>query len=396
MERLSKKLFKGTSVFIVVAMLAAFCGCFDDKTNGFKSDALDTLPFAVETSDTPDTPDTIETNETAASDTTRTDEIRTKKKVNTASTAKMYGVSPTVETTSRVELIEDEIKVVAERRNSSKSTSSDAKSDTSSVIPKKEIPKVEKITVNNVKVEAVSVSCLKISWTAETNRDYELSVDTEAPYQENIHFIPKEKGLYYITGLRENSEYEVTVTPILTESEKNKNIEAVEVTEVGTTFSVEVIEEFEHEDGWTSCFAGERASGLTGMPSSGAIYGSSVDTITDTGIRRFPNGDYCCAMGEWYGECNDRFLIELDNGIQFTVRICDSKGWADDADGDGIPDGRFHWFGGTGNGKCVIEFVYDDANLPSCVAFSGSWGYYNWNGLNLGSNIKSVKKLASW
>ena len=37
--------------------------------------------------------------------------------------------------------------------------------------------------------------------------------------------------------------------------------------------------------------------------------------------------------------------------------------------------------------------IYDDGNLPSCVAFSGSWGYYNWNGLDLSSNITSIKKI---
>ena len=67
-------------------------------------------------------------------------------------------------------------------------------------------------------------------------------------------------------------------------------------------------------------------------------------------------------MGVWYGYCGDRFLIELENGTQFTTKICDSKG-------------------------------YDDHHLPSCVAFSGSWGYYNWNGLDLSSNIKSIKKI---
>ena len=50
-----------------------------------------------------------------------------------------------------------------------------------------------------------------------------------------------------------------------------------------------------------------------------------------------------------------------------------------------------HNFGGSG--KCIVEFIYDDGNLPSCVAFSGSWGYYNWNGLDLGANIKSIKKI---
>ena len=61
--------------------------------------------------------------------------------------------------------------------------------------------------------------------------------------------------------------------------------------------------------------------------------------------------------------------MELENGTQFTVKQCDSKGWADDG------EGKYHWFGGEGNGKCIIEFIYDDYNLPSCVAFSGSWGY---------------------
>ena len=90
-------------------------------------------------------------------------------------------------------------------------------------------------------------------------------------------------------------------------------------------------------------------------------------------------------MGVWYGYCHDRFLIELENGTQFTTKICDSKGFADDG------EGKYHNFGGSG--KCIVEFIYDDYNLPSCVVFSGSWGYYNWNGLDLGANIKSIKKI---
>ncbi len=78
-------------------------------------------------------------------------------------------------------------------------------------------------------------------------------------------------------------------------------------------------------------------------------------------------------------------MIELENGTQFTTKICDSKGYADDG------EGKYHNFGGSG--KCIVEFIYDDYNLPSCVAFSGSWGYYNWNGLGLGANIKSIKKI---
>ena len=54
-------------------------------------------------------------------------------------------------------------------------------------------------------------------------------------------------------------------------------------------------------------------------------------------------------MGVWYGYCGDRFLIELENGTQFTTKICDSKGYADDG------EGKYHNFGGSG--KCIVEFM---------------------------------------
>ena len=210
--------------------------------------------------------------------------------------------------------------------------------------------------------------------------------DDNYAYGDNMYFVFKGNDLCYITGLRENMEYTVTVEPVLADDEKD-GYSVRSANADGKTETVEVIYEFPHEDGWTNCFAGERASGLTAMPSSGAIYGSKVDTITGTGIRRDEYGDYCCAMGVWYGYCGDRFLVENEAGQQFTVKICDSKGYADDS------EGKYHWFGGEGNGKCIIEFIYDDYNLPSCVAFSGSWGYYNWNGLDLSSDIKSIKKI---
>lgn len=241
------------------------------------------------------------------------------------------------------------------------------------------------LKVENAQIEATSVSELKVTWDAEEDRTYTLGWETEAPYSENIEFVFYEDGTAYLTGLRIDSEYKVIITPELKEGE-DAVVMSAEL--VGHTPNIEVIQDFEREEGWTSCFAGERASGLTAMPSSGAIYGSQVDNVTGTGIRRFENGDYCCAMGVWYGYCGDRFLIELDNGIQFTTRICDSKGFGDDG------EGRYHNFGN--GGKCVVEFIYDDYNLPSCVAFSGSWGYYDWNGLDLCSNIKSIQKLATW
>lgn len=275
--------------------------------------------------------------------------------------------------------------------------------------------KPKPVEVKNAKTSLASVTCIEVTWDAEKNREYDVAWSACAEYTENIQFVYNEPGKCYITGLRIDTEYEVSVIPKIKEGE---NLYPVEFKTTVKTPNPEVIEEFPHEEGWTSCFAGERASGLTAMPSSGAIYGSTCDSITGTGIRRHANGDYACAMGLFYGQCGDRFLIELENGIQFTTRICDSKGWCDDADqngwigddidrdldgdgnkdadGDGICDGRFHWFGGPGNGKCVIEFIYHDGALPGCVAFSGSWGGRNWNGLDLSANIRSIKKLANY
>ena len=248
-------------------------------------------------------------------------------------------------------------------------------------------PELQELSVNDLNVSTISVSCLKVAWDGDTDRDYYVSCtahDDDYAYADNMYFEFKSNELCYITGLREGTEYTVSVEPILSDDEKD-GYTAVPASADGKTETVEVIYEFPYEDGWTGCFAGERASGLRVSPASDAIYGSIVDPITDTGIRRDEYGDYCAALGLFYGLDGDRYLVELENGTQFTVKQCDSKGWADDG------EGKYHNFGGSG--KCIVEFIYDDYNLPSCVAFSGSWGYYNWNGLDLGANIKSIKKI---
>ena len=248
-------------------------------------------------------------------------------------------------------------------------------------------PEPIELTADNLNISTISVSCLKVTWDGDTDRDYTVSCtahDENYAYADNMYFEFKSNELCYITGLREGTEYTVTVEPSLSEEEKDE-YSVISATADGKTETVEVIYEFPYEDGWTGCFAGERASGLRVSPASDAIYGSIVDPITDTGIRRDEYGDYCAALGLFYGLDGDRYCIELENGTQFTVKQCDSKGWADDG------EGKYHNFGGSG--KCIVEFIYDDYNLPSCVAFSGSWGYYNWNGLDLSSNIKSIKKI---
>jgi hypothetical protein len=220
------------------------------------------------------------------------------------------------------------------------------------------------VAVTDLKASTISVSTIKVTWNADKDRDYKIDCSTEAGYTDNIYFEFRGNDMCYINGLREGSEYEITVTPELEENE-DKSTKLKGQTVKAETETVEVIWEFEHIDGWTSAMAGERASGLTAQPASGAIYGSVPDPVTHTGIRRDEYGDYCVAMGLHFGLDGDRYLVSMNDGTQFTVKQCDSKGWADDG------EGKWHWFGGEGNGKCIIEFIYDDASLPACVAYSG-------------------------
>lgn len=250
---------------------------------------------------------------------------------------------------------------------------------------KKDKAVIKQIGVKNLKVNSISVSTVNVTWEAETDRQYDISIEETAPtgYADNIYIDVVYNGKCYINGLRENTRYRITVAP---KAKDKENAALMPCSALVQTERVNVIKTYPHEEGWTQCFCGERASGLTLDPSWSAIQGSIVDPVTGTGIRRNEYGDYCCAMGVFYGYCGDRFLVELENGIQFTVKICDSKGYADDG------EGKYHWFGGEGNGKCVIEFIYDDNYLPSDVAYSGSWGYYNWKGLNF-DNIKTIKRI---
>lgn len=233
--------------------------------------------------------------------------------------------------------------------------------------------------VSDLQVSPVSVSCLKVTWTAEQNRDYTVTctiLDSDIVYVDNMCFVFKSNSLCYITGLREGTSYSIDVIPIAKEGETS---EMQSTCAYAKTEQVEVIENFPYEDGWTNCFAYENAAGLTRNPSWSAIRGCIPDPITDTGIMRDEYGDYCVAMGTKYGYCNDRFLITLENGIQFTVKICDSKG-----------DVPYHHFGGTG--KCVIEFIHGNGQLPNCVAFTGNYGCFSWNGLDF-DNIRSIQKI---
>lgn len=121
-------------------------------------------------------------------------------------------------------------------------------------------PDVQEISVNDLNVSTISVSCLKVTWSAEEERDYSVSCtanDDDYAYADNMYFVFKGNDLCYITGLREGTEYTVTVKPVLDEDEK-EGYSVKSATSDGKTETVEVIYEFPYEDGWMNAFAGER------------------------------------------------------------------------------------------------------------------------------------------
>ena len=85
-------------------------------------------------------------------------------------------------------------------------------------------PELIELTADNLNVSTISVPCLKVSWGSEPDRDYSVSCtahDDNYAFSVNMYFVFKGNDLCYITGLRENTEYTVTVEPILSAEEKD-------------------------------------------------------------------------------------------------------------------------------------------------------------------------------
>lgn len=234
----------------------------------------------------------------------------------------------------------------------------------------------------NPQINNISVSCFRVTWDAINEHTYEISCvnpgNIQTPYAANVCCEIRENGLAYITGLRENTAYIVTI--------HDKTINKCESI-IAITDNVVILEEYDYIDGNTDCFAYEAASGLTRNPSKDAISEAIVDPVTYTGIMRNEYGDYCVAMGLYFGECGDRFLIELENGVHFTVQICDSKGYGSDG------EGKYHTFGDDESGKCIIEFIHG-GSVPPEIRNSGNYSTLDWCGLKL-DKVKHIWRIES-
>lgn len=120
------------------------------------------------------------------------------------------------------------------------------------------------------------------------------------------------------------------------------------------------------------------------------------NALTDEyGIRMF-DGYYCIALGSAYGDVGDVFIVELSNGISFSIIMADEK-----ADEDTDSTNRYHpcpnYLGE--DRACVIEFIVDENKIPENVSIYGSFDYcelFHGNIKRISSMGRHNDKNISW
>jgi len=102
------------------------------------------------------------------------------------------------------------------------------------------------------------------------------------------------------------------------------------------------------------------------------------------GFRRIGN-DYCVALGTYYGEIGDRFIVTTDKGNSYSVIMSDAKGY------DAVSyDGYKSWYHVCGDGRLnVVEFICDTDCLDSSAWTMGDCGVLD----NIGGNVVSIERI---
>lgn len=110
-------------------------------------------------------------------------------------------------------------------------------------------------------------------------------------------------------------------------------------------------------------------------------YQMQQTAYTDDGLRRYKNGDYMIAMGTYYGEVGDRFIITLDSGVKFNAIMGDIKA-------DCHTDEKNMYYPMNGGKKNVIEFIVDTPELPEMAREMGDISYDGFEG-----NVISIERI---
>lgn len=102
------------------------------------------------------------------------------------------------------------------------------------------------------------------------------------------------------------------------------------------------------------------------------------------GFRRIGD-DYCVALGTYYGEIGDRFIVTTDKGNSYSVIMSDAKGY------DAVSyDGYKSWYHVCGDGRLnVVEFICDTDCLDSFAWTMGDCGVLD----NIGGNVVSIERI---
>lgn len=103
-------------------------------------------------------------------------------------------------------------------------------------------------------------------------------------------------------------------------------------------------------------------------------YAMQQQAYTDSaGLRRYKTGEYMIALGSYYGEVGDRFVITLDSGKTFHAVMGDLKA-------DRHTDASNRYTPMEDGMRNVVEFIVDVDELPDTTRQMGDISYDGFGG----------------